>query len=346
MWNNPVHRGEAAELLAAALSWLSPQVDALLVLGDLADYPDAGAYRELRSQLRAAEAPAYVIAGNHDLAGPEAASAVLLARAVDTGGLSPRLLTRAILGSWRDAAGSQGSGPAAPVDGWPPHGIGGFELAAGELRPDGMGGFVDARLDRARQAAAGLGSNGGVGVVPPERRPGVAPGRTGPATPSGLSAPGRPLIWASHFPVVSLRRKIEACGWAYAGDLANRRDALAVLRGLARPVVVLSGHLHVRSHAVSGNVLQLGQAALAESPHDASVITLTQGSDGLTVVRRCHCVAKLENCLESAIDPPLTAFVWDGRRWRPGASVRAVEASQSAARAAASAASCSSPSMT
>jgi hypothetical protein len=92
------------------------------------------------------------------------------------------------------------------------------------------------------------------------------------------------------------------------------------LAALGGPVVVLAGHLHVRGHAISGNVLQLSQAALAESPHDAALITVELREDRIDITRQCHSLghslATVEGAVPAVLDPARIAFSWDGTAWR------------------------------
>lgn len=134
---------------------------------------------------------------------------------------------------------------------------------------------------------------------------------------SGLGHPRGPgpLLWLTHFPVLSLHDAVAAAGWRYAGHADDRAAMAAHLRDHAGPVVVLAGHLHVRGHAISGRVLQLSQAALAEAPHDAAVVTVTTGSGHVHVDRHCHSVADSDADPLPVLDPPGIAFRWDGTRW-------------------------------
>lgn len=102
----------------------------------------------------------------------------------------------------------------------------------------------------------------------------------------------RPLLWLSHFPVLSLESTV--------------RD----------PVIVLTGHLHVRAHAIAGNVLQLNMASLAEAPHDASVVTVETHEDAVAVRRTCHRVLDGDDGDEAAaFAAEHTAFNWNGTAW-------------------------------
>jgi hypothetical protein len=128
--------------------------------------------------------------------------------------------------------------------------------------------------------------------------------------------PSRLLIWAAHLPVLSLRAAVERRGWSYAGDILNLDTVAAALGSHDGPVLALTGHLHIRSHAVRSNILQLGQGALAESPHDAALITISCDDHGIDVTRQCHLVADLGSGPPATLDPAEMAFRWDGERWR------------------------------
>jgi hypothetical protein len=127
--------------------------------------------------------------------------------------------------------------------------------------------------------------------------------------------PSRLLVWAAHPPVLSLRSAIEGRGWSYAGDVRNLDSVAAALSSYDGPLLALTGHLHVRSHAVKSNILQLGQGALAESPYDAALVTISCHDRGIDVTRQCHSVADLESGPPAALDPANMAFRWDGARW-------------------------------
>jgi calcineurin-like phosphoesterase family protein len=138
---------------------------------------------------------------------------------------------------------------------------------------------------------------------------------------TSIPRPPRPrssdvLLWLSHFPALTLAGEIHEQGWRYAGDLTNRIAIESSLRSRAGPVVVLSGHLHVRAHAIKDNILQLSQAALAECPHDAAVVTIRPAVGNVLVERICHSVAT-SPAKPAVLDPAHTRFLWNGRQWRP-----------------------------
>ncbi|MFE2038511.1 metallophosphoesterase family protein [Streptomyces scopuliridis] len=123
-------------------------------------------------------------------------------------------------------------------------------------------------------------------------------------------------LWATHFPVLSTADEIARRGWEYAGDAGNHDFVRASLTALETPVIALTGHLHIRSHAISSNILQLTHGALAEAPHDATTVTIERVADRITVRRTARPVAQtLTGPAAAVIDACDTTFVWDGSRW-------------------------------
>ena len=87
----------------------------------------------------------------------------------------------------------------------------------------------------------------------------------------------RGALVVSHYPILSRRATLEAAGHPYSGDLENRIEVERAVRELGLPTVVVCGHLHVRDAAVSGQLIQIACAALVESPHDLTLLTLEPG---------------------------------------------------------------------
>ncbi|MDR2378569.1 MAG: metallophosphoesterase [Bifidobacteriaceae bacterium] len=259
-FNNPVRRGESEQFLRAALDWLTPRVDALVLLGDLADEPRAASYRRLARALAGAAQPVFALLGNHDLPNNPAAPAPAFAALAGVAEFPGR--TR----------------------------LGRHVLTSGPLARQG---------EAFRQFAA---------LPAPPVSPDAAP-------PDGADL----LIWAAHFPALSLRAQISRCDWLYAGDLANRAEVAHTLAHWPGPVLALSGHLHVRAHAISGNTLQLVCGALAEAPCEAAVVEVAPARRGLRVARWCRTFAparRAEFELGATLDRQFSAFRWERGRWR------------------------------
>lgn len=97
---------------------------------------------------------------------------------------------------------------------------------------------------------------------------------------SGIDHLGEdPLVILSHFPIVNVEAHLADAGLKYAGD-PEWDDSILGIHDCRRPVLVLSGHVHVRYEMTSGTVLQLGLAALIEPPHAAAVIEIREAVAG------------------------------------------------------------------
>ncbi|MTD54279.1 metallophosphoesterase family protein [Amycolatopsis pithecellobii] len=246
-FNNPVLLSQSRKLLTDALSWLTGQVDALVLLGDLAQSATPDDYDYLFAQMAATKLPIYLVPGNHDFP-PDSPHPAAALRSPSNGALVP-----------------------------PPTGIsfGTATLTSGDLtaEPEGFRLLVDGNL---------------------------------PAS--------TPLVWLSHFPVLSLESTVHDQNLRYAGDLLNRAEVERTLQERRGPVVALTGHLHVRGHAIANSVLQLNMGPLVESPHDASVVTIDVHGNQITVDRATHRLADGDNA--TIFDPEHTTFDWDGTSWR------------------------------
>lgn len=107
-----------------------------------------------------------------------------------------------------------------------------------------------------------------------------------------------PVIFLTHFPMLSLAEQCAAAGLKYAGDLRNYADTTAHLQQRSAPTLVLHGHLHVRDELARDSLLQLSFAALIEPPHEMAILELDGDSRELALHRRnvsiaSHAAARL-----------------------------------------------------
>ena len=123
-------------------------------------------------------------------------------------------------------------------------------------------------------------------------------GELGPVRSDGL------LVVASHFPLLSEAERLAAAGLSYPGNLVNR-EALLARVGAAKPVVVLSGHIHARTSRVDGPVLQFTVGALIEPPFDCTLLELDP--DGFRAIRTARRLGPA-----GAVDP---VFAPEGESW-------------------------------
>ncbi|MEY2451844.1 MAG: hypothetical protein QOD92_1418 [Acidimicrobiaceae bacterium] len=116
----------------------------------------------------------------------------------------------------------------------------------------------------------------------------------------------------THFPLLSLRRRARAAGLLYSGHLSDLAPAVSPLPEDG-PVVVLSGHLHLRGVTHERNVLQLSFAALVEPPYELARVDIESNDQGLTVNYECASARAPDAEKLPILDPP------EGRwRCRPG----------------------------
>jgi predicted phosphodiesterase len=130
-----------------------------------------------------------------------------------------------------------------------------------------------------------------------------------------LSAPPRDGsfdIVASHFPLISHESEITAAGLPYSGDLVNRAELESLLRQSGVPTVVLSGHVHSRCSAASGNVLQVTVASMIESPFECTLVDIDSAGDSISVRRRAFTLG------DPAVVNPVFAPADERWEWRGG----------------------------
>ncbi len=100
--------------------------------------------------------------------------------------------------------------------------------------------------------------------------------------PGGTRA--RLLLWASHYPVLSLQERFGAARLRYPGDLRNLSHVAGRVARFNGPVLVLHGHLHAADVSNAGPVLQISVPAVVEWPH-AWIETVIQVATGIVTVQ-------------------------------------------------------------
>lgn len=128
-------------------------------------------------------------------------------------------------------------------------------------------------------------------------------------------APEGADVVASHFPLISREERLAARGLAYSGDLLDRAGLAEWARRTARPVLVLSGHLHVRESHASGPLLQLAAGALVEAPFEVAIVEVTRAPAGMVVRRRVSVLGPSAGARDPVFAPAEETWSYDGR-WR------------------------------
>jgi hypothetical protein len=204
-WNELIHYDRALPRLARALQWFGDEdVDAVFLLGDLTEDGDEASLHQALDQVREClDAPAYVLAGNHD------------------GAVLDQLTQH--------------------VDSRPPLAL----VNDGIVRGVPFG-------------TAHVTWHGGLRFT------------------ADVHAPDTDdlLVIATHFPLISRERAIQARGLRYAGDLEDVERHTRALTKRTSPTVVLSAHLHVDDVHAEQRTLQLVNPPVVEGEGGASLVTV------------------------------------------------------------------------
>lgn len=108
-------------------------------------------------------------------------------------------------------------------------------------------------------------------------------------------------VWLTHFPLLSFERRCRAAQLLYSGHLDQLAPPPPVLPASAGPVVVLSGHLHLRAVTAAENILQLAFAALVEAPYEVATVELDV--ERASVAYRCASVVPPDADRIPVLDP-------------------------------------------
>jgi hypothetical protein len=90
----------------------------------------------------------------------------------------------------------------------------------------------------------------------------------------------------THFPILSFEQRARDAHLIYSAHLSQLAPPVDPLPADG-PVVVLSGHLHLRGVAHEGDVLQLSFAALVEPPYELARVDIESNDEGLSVNYEC-----------------------------------------------------------
>jgi len=124
-------------------------------------------------------------------------------------------------------------------------------------------------------------------------------------------------VLLTHFPVLSLEERCREAAMLYAGHLEQLAPAPPPAAGApARPIVALSGHLHLRGVTTHDSTLQLVFAALVEAPYEVASVEIQRGDgSAVTVSYECDPVHPLDVEHLPVLDPAGGTWTWTGDRW-------------------------------
>jgi len=113
----------------------------------------------------------------------------------------------------------------------------------------------------------------------------------------------------THFPVLSLEERARDSELLYAGHLSQLSPAAAALPDDG-PVVVLSGHLHLRGVTHDGDVLQIVFAALIEPPYEFARVVIESDNGSMTVDYYCWSARVPDAPKLPVLDPDQGKWQW------------------------------------
>ena len=124
-------------------------------------------------------------------------------------------------------------------------------------------------------------------------------------------------VFLTHFPVLTFEGRCREARLLYSAHLDILAPPPSVLPAAGSPVVVLSGHLHLRGVTTEANVLQLVFAALVEPPYEVAVVEIDVGAT--LVEYECASVVEPDAERLPVLDPPSGRWTFDPRaaRWSP-----------------------------
>ena len=126
-------------------------------------------------------------------------------------------------------------------------------------------------------------------------------------------------VLLTHFPVLTLEDRCRDAELLYSGHLGILAPTPSVFPATDRPVVVLSGHLHLRGVTTEANVLQLVFAALVEPPYEVAVVEIDV--EETSIGYQCASVVEPDAERLPVLDPPSGrwTFAPDAGRWSASA---------------------------
>jgi predicted phosphodiesterase len=122
-----------------------------------------------------------------------------------------------------------------------------------------------------------------------------------------------PVVFVSHYPVLSRTGLFAEHGFKYPGDLVGREAIATALLARSAPTVVLCGHIHARDSHAQGPVLQLVGGALIEAPYECAVVDVD--ADALTVHRETRDLAGPPVERSPVFAPASESWRFDGIEW-------------------------------
>lgn len=123
------------------------------------------------------------------------------------------------------------------------------------------------------------------------------------------------VVWLTHYPMLSLKARMDSHGLQYPGDLDNLEQVAAPVLQRRGPTLVLHGHAHVRDVAIAGTTLQLSCAALIEPPFEVSILEITAATARPVVCRTSSSIVAPPPVALPVLTAAYATWTWTAGQW-------------------------------
>jgi hypothetical protein len=126
-----------------------------------------------------------------------------------------------------------------------------------------------------------------------------------------------PVIFLSHYPMVSFRERPEREGVYYGdNDLENLEQVQRPLLEREAPTIVVNGHMHMRDDCATDKLLQVSCASLTQPPFDLTILDFKAMVNQVSVgVERIPVASLPDDIYLSALFPARLRWVFESGAW-------------------------------
>ena len=125
-----------------------------------------------------------------------------------------------------------------------------------------------------------------------------------------------PVLLISHYPIISFAEEVSGTGLMYGDDLEDLEEIARPLLERPEPIIVLSGHIHIRYACVVGKVLQISCPALVEPPFEVTLLDIELEGERIAVRMESVPLVSSFPIRVSGLSPPRQKWVFETGAWR------------------------------
>lgn len=125
-----------------------------------------------------------------------------------------------------------------------------------------------------------------------------------------------PVVWLTHYPIISFAEKVWEVGLVYGDELEDLEEVARPLLERSAPTIAVSGHEHLRDASVVRGVLQVACAALVEPPFEVTFLDFELEGETIAVRRETVPLVSSPLIYLPAFSPPQQEWVFEAGTWR------------------------------